>query len=317
MSTQWNLLNLRSEIKARLKNASLTNASVDRWINDAQDRLYREIDFDHKNRPISFDTVASQREYYIECSYRRIKNIVDQDTNVTLDEVSVNDIENSDPDQSTTGNPYCYAVEGIYEVKAQPETAGNLTVVSSSASDASQTVKVIGEDASGDTVSPTSVSLNGTTSVAITGSFTTVIRFRVSASTVGDITLKDSDGNILGVIQPNKLRTQYIRLILAPIPSGANTLNIYALQLPWSLEYVEDVPDLPEEWWGLVLEMAVETGHLNLYEFEAADKIKERNTAEILRLKQQQGNSRNQARKRRVENLSSSSGITGYPFKIG
>jgi len=312
--TRWTLDTMKNEVEDRLKAESLSDAQIYRWLNDAQDRLFREIDFDHKNRPISFATVASTREYYVKCAYRRIKSVVDQTDNNVLEEVSVKDIELWDPDQDDSGSPLRYAVEGLYEVKAQPSSASKITVVSSSASDTSETVRLVGEDASGNLIQE-QVTLNGTTNVTSSNTYTKLNRVRKSANTVGFITIS-AGSTTLAIIDMHDVRSQYVRLIMDPTPDGANTINLYALHLPWPMEYVEDVPDLPEEWWSLLLEMAIEYGHRWLYEFEAAEAIAVRNEREIAKLKAQQGNSRNQKRRRRARNLKA--GVkTAYPWEIG
>ena len=290
--TQLNLSIMISEAKSRLHRSTLPDSTVTRWLNMGVDRIFREIDLDHSNHPISLTTVADQSDYYIECAYRKIKGIVNIDEDDVLSETSVKSIRTANPSQDTTGIPYSYAVEGIYEALAQPASVAVVSCISSNASD-NETVRISGE-LNGISVSDT-ITLNGLSSVSTTQTFDKITRIRKSGTTSGYITV--TSGAITLVIIPyNKLRRQYIKLIFDPTPSDAYELEIYALALPWEMESSEDVPDLPEEFHSLVLDLAIEIGHRHLYEHDIAEVLKKTNDVAIQSLKVQQGNTRNNSR---------------------
>ena len=81
MANIWNLSTIRQEIKDRLHQAALSDAKVDRWVNEAQDRIFRELDLDTVQRTSTITTAANTGEYYLETGYHRITSIVDETAN--------------------------------------------------------------------------------------------------------------------------------------------------------------------------------------------------------------------------------------------
>lgn len=101
--------------------------------------------------------------------------------------------ESGEPIQVTLG----YMVEKLRPYKVdQPSSGTTLDVVSTSANDTSQTL-TIEDDGAG---TSEDVSLNGTTTVTTTATFSSIDAARLSAECEGDVTISDGSGNTLMTI---------------------------------------------------------------------------------------------------------------------
>lgn len=297
-----NLATYRTEIKNLLKNQNLANSRIDYWLYLAEQRVVREIDLDQLLIPYNISTVVSTRDYYIPTLYRRIRHINDvTNNNASIEEVSIRELTSYDPDGNQTGNISKYAVMGIHEVSAQPLAASVISIVSSSASDTSQTVKLAGYNANQVYIEET-LTLNGTIAVTGTTSFTELIEVRKSADTVGIITVSDDDPVVLTRIPFNEHRMQYMKLRVFPIPDSIDTIHIYSYRKPLIMEDAQDTPDIPEEWVELLLKIALEFGAYDNQDFDLYFKLRDENELGLMKLKTQQGNRRTY-RRRKVGSL--------------
>lgn len=130
-------------------------------------------------------------------------------------------------------------------VNAQPSSASVIAIVSASASDTSQTVRVWGTNGSGIEITE-SVALTGATPVNTTNSFARVDRISKSGTTVGTITATSNSGGVtVATIAPNEVSPRHPKIRLIKTPLSAYTYQMtYKVQTP-PLVYDEDVPILP------------------------------------------------------------------------
>lgn len=151
-----------------------------------------------------------------------VVSVIDKTNNLRLEEVSPQDWVNRNyATIDTAGTVDSYTVYDSV-VRAQPAAAGVVTIVSSSASDTTQTVYVNGINASGVQVDET-ITLNGTTNVNGTTSFTRILGISKSAVTVGMITVT-RDTTTLAYMAPDAT-THYVKVMrFGAIP--ASTLSV-------------------------------------------------------------------------------------------
>ena len=299
--SRLNLKYIKEEIESKIHDDSLTDAQMERWVDISQDRILRSMDCDFllDTKPIT--CVADQRVYYLECGFNRILNILNESTNDILAELPERTILSSDPDLSDTGTPDGYSVLGYAEVQSQFDGASKITVVSSSASDTTQTVRIRGLVSGIETTE--AISLNGTTAVDSSSTYDADqdMLIRVSVPCAGNITVIDKeDSGVLSVIPIGWLRRPMMKVALYPIPSSTDTLKALVYRDPYYLTDDEDIPDLPKGWENLVLQGALIEAHRYAYEFEVADKLEKYFQNDIMGLLKQQGNSRNSNRRIRI-----------------
>lgn len=158
------------------------------------------------------------------------------------------------PNPTATGNPKWYRIWEQEGVEVRLSADDTLEVLSSSASDTTQTVRIVGKDANG-LVRTESLLLTGTTAVAgtITYNAGDVLRISKSADTVGVITVRKATLDVtLVLLAPTETAARFKIISFYPIPSSAITLYLEYFTHIRRLEGDNDVPDLAEKWMWLV-----------------------------------------------------------------
>ena len=262
--------NIRTEVKANLKNSSIANSRVDLWTNIAQEELWQVIDPEYGKETTTFTTTSGTRQYNVEASINKVLSIVDQTNDLRLSQTSETELERFDPDLDDSGTPYHYSTYGITYVNNQPSAASVITVVSSSDSDTTQTVQVVGtvsgvEDAE-------TLTLNGITNKIGSKSFSALRRITKSATTVGNVTATSNAAAVTNVIIPSRrIFVEYQPIRLWPVPAGTYTVLVRYIRNPIPLRDATDIPDIPGIWHNALLQQTLVHGHRYLYEFDIAN----------------------------------------------
>lgn len=149
-------------------------------------------------------------------------------------------------DKTDAGDPFVATPVGRIGVLAPLPTSGVLTVVSSSTSDITQTVRVRGYDSNGVPVDE-SLAVNGTNVVTGAISFASDAGsepfFSKSADTVGTLTIKRSS-TVLAYLGPREFEIFYAKWLLHPQPNVANPLYLTVKKKIQLLTQAEDVPEI-------------------------------------------------------------------------
>lgn len=264
------LSEILSDLYGSLGYASAPAADVTtrltRFVNDGYKTLIRLPGFEQvRFKTIPLVSVLNQKLYGISPSGVQILKISDQTNNWSLLEMSLDMFRRIDAQELVTGVPTHYIRMGLQSVYQQPATSG-VWVASAQAADTTQTVRLVGITATGETAVQTAT-LTGTTRVQV-GSLTTltgISEWNISAAATGAVTLYDAAtlGNALATIQVGKTSVQYLVIRLWPTAQGAyNYVVDMETPLP-ELTNAVDVPVIPEDWHT----MLVEYGRLREYEY--------------------------------------------------
>lgn len=150
-------------------------------------------------------------------------------------------------DKSDTGNPFIATPTGRIGINVAMPSDSVITIVSSSTSDITQTVRVKGYDSTNGNNATDSIALNGTTPVAGTVSFESAVGyepwFSKSANTVGTITIK-SGSTVIATLGPTEPEAYYSKWTLHPQPTQANNLYLTVKKNIVALVNTEDVPEI-------------------------------------------------------------------------
>jgi len=271
-----NLESLRTELTNRLKSNSavLSDARLNQWLNQAQDDVANELDFNHLLHSTTLETVAGVRQYYApNIAQRKIRSVVNADTMVPLEEISKASLLVRDPDEGDTGSPYFYACEGAGYIRSA-HTSGTVDVASSSASDTTQKVRIYGRIAN--QVDATElISLNGVTVQTGTITFEEVYSATTDGTTVGRITvnMNDTNNTVIARIAPWLRVDETAAFYVYPSPTAAETLNVIGYRRPRQMVNDEDFPDFPTSYHELVLLGALIRGHKDLFRFNLANDV--------------------------------------------
>ena len=149
-------------------------------------------------------------------------------------------------DLNDTGNPFVMTPVGNIGILTPMPSDSVITIVSSSTSDNTQTIRCRGYN-SNSTAILDSIQLNGVTPVNGTVTFSSVGGlepwFSKSDDTVGEITVK-SGSTVLGYMGPKDRDMQYAKWSLWPAPTQANTLYVTAKKDIQRLINPEDTPEI-------------------------------------------------------------------------
>ena len=156
------------------------------------------------------------------------------------------------------GTPTDYWVWTEDMILRQPNSASVVTVVSSSASDTTQQVTVFGTVSS--YPDQETLSLNGTSSVAGSKSFSSIERIVKDASTVGRITATTNSANVTVAVLPVGDTTagiSYKKVRLWPTPDNVFPMNVWFYKMPWRMVNDDDVHELGQEFDEAIIDLSV------------------------------------------------------------
>lgn len=200
--------------------------------------------------PITLTTEAGQKIYTLHQEFGRPWFFKDSSTNEYMIELPTREIDSlsflSDPTGVVAQNvgPLHFYFSGHSQVRSQPEVAGVLTFVSTSASDVTTYFMYLtGENLSGDVFTET-VTLNGLTPVNTTNSFRKILNIAKSAVTNGTVTLTDSSANTLLTLRASELGKQYRQITFIEDP-GVRTITYGFYRKPLTLVNDNDAPSIP------------------------------------------------------------------------
>ena len=236
-----------------------------RYLNDGYTNLARLPGMEQlRFKTIALASVADQELYGISPAGVQILKITDYTNGVLLKEISLDTYRRMDPQETVSGVPNWYVRMGLQPVHRQPATSG-VWVSSSEAAD-TQTVRLVGITATGETAVQTAT-LSGTTRVQV-GSLTTltgIIEWNLSAAATGVVTMHNAavDGDALAVIQIGKTSVQYMMIRLWATPADVYNYSVdVETPLP-ELTNGVDVPVVPIDFQSLLTEY----GRMREYEY--------------------------------------------------
>jgi len=224
-------------------------------------RVYqRVLDVTNQNqaaREFSLTTNTSFSKYGLPLYVDEIKKITESTLQRSLVEMTHGEYKDRLPGNTDTGNPEFYYPFGDFGVQLQPSADGLISVVSDSALDTTTTyITITGYDSNNIWISET-LTMNGTTAVPSTKSFTTIERVVKSeddgTSWVGNVNVTDAAANVLARI-PSIVESPTYRWIEFYFkPGTALTYNISCNAFKPALLNDTDWPEINEKYHDLLL----------------------------------------------------------------
>lgn len=265
---------VQGRIKDRLHNPELTTTTLNSWINNARDLMVRDIKPTFLNLSTTFVSVAAQSVYYIPyIPQESVREIVDVTNDRPLIASTDYELNTVDIDRSESSDPTDYVLGNITYILKQPTAASAISLRSSSAADTTQVALVRG--ISGGIEVTESKTLNGTTAVATTTTFTSLISITLDTACVGNVTATSNAGAITNVSIPlGSLYTEYLPITLWPTPSTAD--DVYRIHHYKHLPLLENAADplhIPDEWVSTLVDISLIEGHRQGYEFQPSELL--------------------------------------------
>lgn len=225
------------------------------WINEGHRHLLRLPSMTElRQGTLSFSSVANQPIYGMPQAFERMDALMQVSNNIRLRMLTRDQYRLVDPGERSNGTPYCWVPVGLVPVLLQP-AALPIYAVSTSGSDTTQTVNLIGITSDGDMQGQKTAALNGLTRVQV-GTFTdytTVISWTLTAACAGDVDLYDAvtAGNLLARIPAGATSVQYQGIRLWPTPGAALLYTVDGqFEIP-TLVNDNDVPLTPPSYHDL------------------------------------------------------------------
>lgn len=270
-----NLSILRSELGQKIKKTNIATARLDRWLNMGVDDVIRNTDSDHLVDETTVTTASGIRLYFIpDCIPNGIIQIVDTTNDLVLQKLDEEDIEAIDTDRDDSGNARFYNGYGYSEYQGIPLSASTVDIVSTSATDTTQQVRISGLINS--VLDDELITLNGTNTVTGSSSFSAIFGVRKTAATLGRVTVNvnDASDTVIARIAPDALIRQYQPFRTWNVPDAADSLRVRFYRQPRPLINAEDVPDVSShQYHELVLIAAAIRGHRDLFDHDLAQKV--------------------------------------------
>lgn len=249
-----NLSEIVTNVKAELGPATNIDSLIKLWANRGQ----KEFISTAKHRfswvaltELTLTTVANQKEYTLSSLVDVGKQIImtDRTSPKKITVISRQDLLERVPDPGNhTGNPEFAYLSGYSPVANQPTSASTLSLVSSSASDTTAVVKIEGLNASGVLVGE-EVTLNGTTPVVTTNTYSRILSRANNGYLVGILTITSNAGVVTNaVVGPRQRQGLYPKFVLYPTPSDARTLYYDAYMILPELVNNNDFSLIPEQY---------------------------------------------------------------------
>lgn len=237
---------------------STTRLIVEDAVNQALQQRWAQYPWTFKlwPREETLTTVVGQRYYSLHPQCDRLLWIYNATTKAYVQEYPVQALATDDEQDrailggwhQTSGPAQGFITTGVAQVKNQPTSASTISIVSNSTSDTGTAYQVlIKGQVSGEIVSEL-VTLNGTTPVASTNSFTYVLAITKSQAFNGQMTATSNSGAVTVIaLTPNELGRHYRQIMLLETPTTAETLSYQFYRKPLLMVNDYDVVDIPSE----------------------------------------------------------------------
>jgi len=232
---------IKSNVGSNIQDTSSAMATIiGRFVNKRYFQILRTINWDC-TRPDYTLTTTSVQEYVLPDDFGKEISVRDTTNGLELGRTDIQRLITDYPDSfDDSGSAARYYIRED-NVQDQPTSASVLAIVSSSASDTTQTILIRGVSSGVETSE--SVTLTGLTSVNTTNSYTRVKAISKSAVTVGKITVTSNSGAVTEAILPPKVTESRYKLIgFHYIPSTAIVVAIPYIIKPLPLIENNDYP---------------------------------------------------------------------------
>lgn len=210
-------------------------------------RVWNAKQWSFKLRQFSFITTASQEGYVLPKLVGEVYKLKSSGSPYDITVVNEDTFDRNIPNPTSTGNPEFARLFEMVGVETQPSSASAITVVSSNANDIGQKVLIKGL-VSGQ-VDYEELTLNGTTNVNGSKSFSEIYAVTKSAETAGRITVTSNSGVVTNVILATQEKVVRLRKVrLYPIPSSTLTITVKSYGLHPELTNAYEDTEIPTRW---------------------------------------------------------------------
>lgn len=236
-------VNIYGNVGSNIQDTSSgTQTVIKNYVNDIYFDILKRINWQDIDDDYSFSTVAGTQDYVLPSNFGKEVYVYDATNLTELKPITMQELVRDFPSGlSLSGTVSRYAILNK-AVRSQPSSSSTISVVSSSASDSTQTVRIKGYDSNGVQLEE-SITLNGTSAQTSSNSYVEIQSITKSASTVGRITVTSNSGAVtVAILAPADLSYMVKVVRLNYTPNGAITVKMPYIILPYPLVSDYDQP---------------------------------------------------------------------------
>lgn len=233
---------MKTNVGQKIQDTSASMATlIGTFLNKRYFQVLRAINWNNIDYDYTFNTVSGQQNYALPDDFGKEVAARDSTTGLQLSRVDYSDLVGNYPDSITDGGDVGRYT--IYEdvVQEQPTSTSVLAIVSSSASDTTQTILVRG--ITGGVETTESVTLTGTSSVNTTNSYTRIKGISKSAVTTGKVTVTSNSAAVTQTVMAPKVTESRLKIIkLHYVPTTVVVISLPYIIKPLPMTENNDYP---------------------------------------------------------------------------
>jgi hypothetical protein len=237
-----NLSDILSNVQNEITDTSTSIQSIIKnYINRRYFQILRAINWEYINSSYTFNTVAGTQNYVLPDDFGKPLVVRDVTNNREISEIDYqNLISKNVSNFSTAGiiNQYSILED---KIQNQPTSASQLSIVSSSVSDTTQSIFIRGISSGAETYE--TVALNGTSSADTVNSYTRIISISKDTTSTGVVTITSNSGAVtIVVIAPVATTPFFKKIAFHYVPTGVVTIAIPYYVKPFPMVNDNDYP---------------------------------------------------------------------------
>lgn len=239
-------VDIYGNVGSNVQDTSTATATIaKRYCNDIYFDILKRINWQDIDDDFTFNTVAGTSDYVLKQNFGKEVYVFNTSTNTELSPITLQELARDYASGiSSSGEVQRYIILNK-PVRNQPSSSSTLSIVSSSASDTTQTVYITGLDGNSLQVSE-SVTLTGTTPAVTTNSYSEIRSISKSATTIGSITITANSGaTTIAIMSPNDkaYSVKVVRLHYTPTSVQTIAMPYIINPYPMSNDYDQPVID--------------------------------------------------------------------------
>lgn len=235
-------VDIYSNVGSNVQDTSSATALIaKRYCNDIYFDILKRVNWQDIDDSHTFNTVAGTRDYVLQQNFGKEVYVFNTSTNIELSPITMQElVRDYSAGLNLSGDIERYLILNK-PVRNQPTAASTLSIVSSDASDTTQTVYITGRNNSSAEISDT-ITLTGTTPV-VSNTFTEIRSISKSATTAGRITITaDSGATTVAVMSPNDKAYSVKAVRLHYTPTSVQTIAMPYIINPYPMTSDFDQP---------------------------------------------------------------------------
>lgn len=240
------LTTIKSNVASMIQDSSAAMlALIQNYINDRYREIKQRLSIvDIQRTDYSFTTTSGTEDYVLPQDFLKEFTVMDKTNKRQLSRIdSQQQVDNYSWDLDGNGIMTHYMILDK-TCNKQPTSASAIAVVSSSASDTTQTVYIKGLDSNGYEDYET-ITLTGTTPANSTKSYTHIMMISKSAVTAGTITLTSNSGAVTNAVMSRQMLDYRVKVMrLVQIPDSSYSIEVSYAQRENELNQDGDYPIL-------------------------------------------------------------------------